>query len=84
MDVEGFSERDLEVKISGPDEIVVEGKQEFTNGGGAFSQRSFSRKFTLPGLAILEAATSVLSSDNILTVNIPKKVSFLSVIDSSL
>ncbi|KAL7630596.1 UNVERIFIED_CONTAM: hypothetical protein RMT77_019204 [Armadillidium vulgare] len=73
MDVEGFSDADLQVKISGPNEIIVEGHQE-VNDGGTVSKRSFRRRFSLPGLALVQDSSSVLSSDNVLTVNIPKKI----------
>ena len=74
MDVEGFKDSDLTVKSFSPMEIVVEGKQE-TSDGCTFSSKSFSRRFNLPSNALIEDASSNLSSDGVLTITVPKKVS---------
>ena len=73
MDVEGFIDSDLQVKVLGPCSICVEGVQE-KKIGGSESKKFFRRRFSLPDLALVEDAKSSLSADNVLTIKVPKKV----------
>lgn len=55
-------------------ELVVSGHID-KNEDGAKSTKRFLRRFTVPGDIQLDAVTSVMSSDGVLTISAPKKVS---------
>ena len=74
IDVRDFMKGDLKVKMVDENELVVEGTTETTQDGSA-SKKSFHRRFTFPGLVSTETVTSSMSSDGVLTVTVPKKVS---------
>ena len=66
-----FNGGDVEVKVVGERELVVEGRSS-----APFS--TFRRHFTLPQETDMTAITSVMSSDGILTITANKKVKDIS------
>ncbi|XP_076061846.1 uncharacterized protein LOC143037464 isoform X2 [Oratosquilla oratoria] len=72
MDMREFVEGDVKVKADGQ-KLVVEGHSEKKENNSS-SNRSFRRCFTFPTLVNMEAVTSALSSDGVLTITAPKKV----------
>lgn len=73
LDVHSYAPTDITVKAVGDQELLVEGLHvERRADGSALNQKSFSRRFFLPGLVKLDAVTSALSSDGVLTVTAPK------------
>ncbi|XP_076061822.1 uncharacterized protein LOC143037452 isoform X2 [Oratosquilla oratoria] len=72
MDMRVFVEGDVKVKADGQ-KLVVEGHSEKKENNSS-SNRSFRRCFTFPTLVNMEAVTSALSSDGVLTITAPKKV----------
>lgn len=73
MDVKDFKKENIEVKIEGDSEIVVEGK-ETEKSEGSSRCHTFCRRFKFPGLQ-KDEINAVLSSDGIFTINVPVKVS---------
>ncbi|KAK4317819.1 hypothetical protein Pmani_011143 [Petrolisthes manimaculis] len=71
LDVMDFVAGDVKVKVVGELELLVEGRLEAAVDGG--SPRTFKRNFTLPQHTDMEAVTSVMSADGILTITAPKK-----------
>ncbi|KAK3868592.1 hypothetical protein Pcinc_026027 [Petrolisthes cinctipes] len=71
LDVMNFVAGDVKVKVVGELELLVEGRLEAAADGG--SPRTFKRNFTLPQHTDMEAVTSVMSADGILTITAPKK-----------
>lgn len=67
----GFQGGDLQVKVVGGSEVQVEGRME-KDEEGCKSSRSFRRRFQLPGVLDVNAVTSALSSDGVLTIRAPK------------
>nr|XP_027220441.1 alpha-crystallin A chain-like [Penaeus vannamei] len=59
------------VKVVDNKEVVVEGRAE-KNDGTLRSSKSFCRRFTLPGAVDMNAVTSAMSSDGVLTITAPK------------
>ena len=62
---------DIKVKVVGKSEVQVEGRIE-KEEDGSVSMRSFCRSFHLPGVVDVDAVTSALSSDGVLTIKAPK------------
>ncbi|XP_064079484.1 serine-rich adhesin for platelets-like [Macrobrachium nipponense] len=71
LDVRDFMDGDVKVKILDENELVIEGSAE-KKDGHSISKRSFCRRFTFPGLVKGDAVSSAMSSDGVLTVNVPK------------
>uniref|UniRef100_A0A0P4VY54 SHSP domain-containing protein n=2 Tax=Scylla olivacea TaxID=85551 RepID=A0A0P4VY54_SCYOL len=71
LDVHDFLGGDIKVKVVGRNEVQVEGRIE-KEEGGCMSMRSFCRSFHLPGVVDVDAVTSCLSSDGVLTIKAPK------------
>nr|XP_053643461.1 uncharacterized protein LOC128696305 [Cherax quadricarinatus] len=74
MDVRDFLSGDVRVKAVGRNEVLVEGSVEKQEGCFK-STKSFSRRFTLPGVVNVNDVTSALSSDGVLTITAPKSTS---------
>ena len=72
VDVKGYSAGDISVKAVGDLELIVEAKKCETTPDGKCVTSSFSRRFELPGYVRLDAVSSALSKDGILTVSAPK------------
>ncbi|KAK8723788.1 hypothetical protein OTU49_011548 [Cherax quadricarinatus] len=70
IDVKDFKPEDINVKIV-DDTVVVEGKIE-KKEGNAISTQMFTRRFMLPPIVNLNAVSSALSRDGVLTINAPK------------
>ncbi|XP_076032553.1 uncharacterized protein LOC143020250 [Oratosquilla oratoria] len=70
VDVKDFSPEDINVKTV-DDTVVVEGKIEKKEGNAVSTQR-FTRRFMLPSGVDLNAISSALSRDGVLTINAPK------------
>lgn len=66
-----FQGGDVQVKVVGRSEVQVEARLE-KEERGCKSSRSFRRRFHLPGVLDVDAVTSALSSDGILTIKAPK------------
>ncbi|XP_067613615.1 heat shock protein 23-like [Eurosta solidaginis] len=71
MDVAQFKPNELTVKVV-DNNVVVEGKYEGREDEHGFISKHFVRSFSLPRGYKAEQAISTLSSDGVLTVNIPK------------
>ncbi|XP_047473902.1 uncharacterized protein LOC125028556 [Penaeus chinensis] len=73
LDVKDFSDGgEISVKAVNDRELVVEGRKEKQGDGSRCSQQ-FLRRFVVPGDIQLDAVTSVVSSDGVLTISAPKK-----------
>lgn len=73
LDVHDFMGGDVKVKVVGEKDLVVEGRVDKKNeGSSAMSSHTFRRRFSLPRLTDVNAISSVMSSDGILTVTTPK------------
>lgn len=66
LDVHDFMEGDIKVQVLDEEELLIEGQT---------SCHSFRRTFTLPDQANLDAITSFISLDGIMTVTVPRLVS---------
>lgn len=75
MDVHDFVSGELKVKVVGEREVMVEGRLETNTADLAMSSNSFRRKFSLPQDTDMEAISSAMSSDGVLTIFAPRKVS---------
>ncbi|KAK4300942.1 hypothetical protein Pmani_026883 [Petrolisthes manimaculis] len=74
MDVHDFVSGDLKVKVVGERQVMVEGRLETNTGDLAMSSNCFRRKFSLPQDTNMEAITSAMSSDGVLTIIAPRSV----------
>ncbi|XP_047474764.1 uncharacterized protein LOC125029065 [Penaeus chinensis] len=72
LDMHDFMGGDVKVKVVGEKELVVEGRMEKEEGSSSMSAQAFRRRFSLPHLTDMTAITSVMSSDGILTITVPK------------
>ncbi|KAG0725398.1 Protein lethal(2)essential for life [Chionoecetes opilio] len=73
MDVKDFSPSDLQVRVV-EDRVVVEGKYlKQSEDGSSMSSKSFHKEFTLPSTADIDAVSTALSKDGVLTVKAPKR-----------
>ena len=78
LDVKGFPEKDLSVKVTEDNTLVIKGSTvKKTNS--TISKKSFKHQFNISS-SDLDQVTSALSSDGILTVIAPKKVSNIIII----
>lgn len=75
MDVHDFVKGDVNINLVGEREMVVEGSLNTNEGDMAVSSSSFRRRFCIPKDSNIEAISSVMSADGILTITIPRKVS---------
>ncbi|XP_042864565.1 heat shock protein beta-1-like [Penaeus japonicus] len=71
LDVHDFPSEDVKVKVVDNKEVVVEGRVE-KNDGTFRSSKSFCRRFNFPGEVDMNAVTSAMSSDGVLTITAPK------------
>lgn len=72
LDVQDFVNGEMKVKVTAERELAVEGRLD--------DKRSFRRCFSLPQNTDMDAITSVMSADGILTITAPQKVNFYFVI----
>nr|XP_027228823.1 protein lethal(2)essential for life-like [Penaeus vannamei] len=70
LDVHDFKSGDVKVRVE-DNQVVVEGRVEKEEGDFK-SMKSFCRRFNFPGKVDMEAVTSAMSSDGVLTVTAPK------------
>ncbi|XP_063835140.1 protein lethal(2)essential for life-like [Ostrinia nubilalis] len=77
LDVQHFLPEEISVKTA-DGYIVVEGKHEEKKDDHGFVSRSFTRRYALPEGTHPETVESKLSSDGVLTITAPKKVSDVS------
>nr|XP_027228837.1 protein lethal(2)essential for life-like [Penaeus vannamei] len=70
LDVHDFKSGDVKVRVE-DNQVVVEGRVEKEEGDYK-SLKSFCRCFNFPGKVDMEAVTSAMSSDGVLTVTAPK------------
>ncbi|XP_049791956.1 alpha-crystallin A chain-like [Schistocerca nitens] len=73
LDVQQFKPDEVSVKMQ-DDFIVVEGKHEEREDEHGYISRNFVRRYKLPNNIDIDAVTSKLSSDGVLTIAAPKKV----------
>ncbi|XP_037777334.1 uncharacterized protein LOC119574245 [Penaeus monodon] len=79
IDVQDFMDGgQINVKAVNDRELVVSGHTD-KNEGGSKSTKRFLRRFVVPGDIQLDAVTSVVSSDGVLTISAPKKQSTLQI-----
>lgn len=71
MNVSEFKPEQLTVKVI-DNSVVVEGKSEENDNTNGYVSRHFIRRFSLPQGYVADNAISTLSSDGVLTVNVPK------------
>ncbi|XP_063615939.1 protein lethal(2)essential for life-like [Penaeus indicus] len=70
LDVHDFKSGDIKVRVE-DNQVVVEGRVEKEEDDFK-SMKSFYRRFSFPGKVNMEAVTSAMSSDGVLTVTAPK------------
>ncbi|KAG0726340.1 Protein lethal(2)essential for life [Chionoecetes opilio] len=75
VDVKDFKPGDITVKTV-DDTVVVEGKIEQKEGNSIKTQ-VFTRRFMLPNTVNLNAVTSAMSRDGVLTINAPKLAAYV-------
>ncbi|KAH8302780.1 hypothetical protein KR044_010736 [Drosophila immigrans] len=71
MDVTQFTPNELSVKVV-DNHIVIEGKHEEREDDHGYISRHFVRRYSLPKGYEADKVMSSLSSDGVLTVNVPK------------
>ncbi|KAL9906945.1 uncharacterized protein ACN427_003347 [Glossina fuscipes fuscipes] len=71
MNVSEFKPEQLTVKVI-DNSVIVEGKSEENDNNNGYVSRHFIRRFSLPQGYVADNAISTLSSDGVLTVNVPK------------
>lgn len=74
LDVQQFSPEEITVKTVGKN-IIIEAKHEERQDEHGFVSRHFLRRYVLPPSHDVINITSSLSSDGVLTITAPKKVS---------
>ncbi|XP_047474073.1 protein lethal(2)essential for life-like [Penaeus chinensis] len=72
LDVHDFKNGDVKVRVE-DNQVVVEGWMEKEEGDFK-SIKSFCRRLNFPGKVNMEAVTSAMSSDGILTITAPKLI----------
>ncbi|XP_042864839.1 uncharacterized protein LOC122248720 [Penaeus japonicus] len=73
LDVHEFLGGDVRVKAVGERELAVEGRVDRKEeGSSCVTSHTFRRHFCLPSHTDMAAITSVMSSDGILTITVPK------------
>nr|AIU47040.1 heat shock protein [Phenacoccus solenopsis]QAX88058.1 heat shock protein 20.7 [Phenacoccus solenopsis] len=72
LDVQQFKPEEVNVKVV-DDYLVVEGKHEERQDKHGYISRQFTRRYKLPPNVNLEAISSNLSSDGVLSITAPKK-----------
>ncbi|XP_042889735.1 protein lethal(2)essential for life-like [Penaeus japonicus] len=70
LDVHDFKSGDVKVRVEDK-QVVVEGREE-KDEDDFKSMKSFYRCFNFPGEVNMEAVTSAMSSDGVLTITAPK------------
>ena len=75
LDVKGFSVNNLSVKVNENNNLVIEGVKEIKTES-MFSRKSFKHQFNI-SKCDLNQVSSALSSDGVLTIVAPKKVTIL-------
>lgn len=76
LDVQQFAPNEITVKVS-DGYIVVEGKHNEKQDEHGFISRHFVRRYTTPKDVDIDNVVSNLSSDGILTINVPKKIQII-------
>jgi crystallin alpha B len=74
LDVQQFAPDEIKVKLAG-NSVIVEAEHEEKQDEHGYISRRFARRYVLPSSHDLMGVTSTLSSDGILTITAPKKVS---------
>lgn len=74
LDVQQFKPQELKVKVT-EGYLVVEAKHEERSDEHGFISRQFTRRYKLPQDVDPSTVVSALSSDGILSLHAPKKVS---------
>ncbi|XP_037777742.1 protein lethal(2)essential for life-like [Penaeus monodon] len=72
LDVHDFKSGDVKVRVE-DNQVMVEGRVEKEEGDFK-SMKSFCRRFNFPGKVNMEAVTSAMSSDGVLTITAPKVI----------
>lgn len=74
LDVQQFHPENLNVKVV-DNTVVIDGKHEERQDEHGYISRQFTRRYVLPDSVDPATITSSLSSDGVLTISAPKKVS---------
>ena len=74
LDVQQFKPDQLNVKVV-DNTVVIDGKHEERQDEHGFISRQFQRRYVLPDNVDPATVISSLSSDGVLTITAPKKVS---------
>ncbi|XP_017784339.1 PREDICTED: protein lethal(2)essential for life-like [Nicrophorus vespilloides] len=73
LDVQQFKPEEITVKVTGKNEITVEGKHEEQQDEHGFISRHFVRKYVVPQGCNIEGVVSHLSSDGVLSISAPRE-----------
>lgn len=73
LDVQHFDPKEVTVKVSGNNTIIVEGKHEEKKDEHGYISRHFIRKYVVPKGHDVEKIKSLLSSDGVLTITVPSE-----------
>lgn len=76
LDVQQFAPDEVTVKVVGK-KVMVEGKHEEQQDEHGWVSRQFLRKYMIPEQCDVDQLRSTLSSDGVLTIIVPKKISEL-------
>ena len=74
VDVKYFESKNLSVKVIEENQLVIEGTLR-EESEGSIKTQSFQKSFIFPGVTQASKITSKLSSSNILSISVEKKVS---------
>lgn len=77
LDVQQFKPEEVNVKVS-DNYVTIHAKHEERSDEHGFISREFTRRYLIPKDVNAEALTSSLSSDGVLSVHAPPKVSLKS------
>ncbi|XP_017784506.1 PREDICTED: protein lethal(2)essential for life-like [Nicrophorus vespilloides] len=73
LDVKQFKPEEITVKVTGNNEITIEGKHEEQQDEHGFISRHFVRKYIVPQGCNIEGVVSQLSSDGVLSISAPRQ-----------
>lgn len=73
IDLQGFKNDDITIKVHNDNELTVEGEQN-QNQKDTLFKRKFCRKIVFPSHIICNEVTSAMSEDGVLTINAPKEI----------
>lgn len=75
MDVYDLVDKEVKVKVVGERQVMVEGRWKTNCSDFPLFSYNIRRRFYLPGDTNMDAISSVMTSDGVLTINAPRTVS---------